>query len=91
VKGLKAAWAAEFGRPPPNGLWRELLLRMLAWRIQEKAFGGHDKATLRLLKSFGQKRAGDHRAQRLKASTVLVREFDGARHTVTIVPEGFVW
>ena len=91
VKGLKAAWAAEFGRPPPKGLWPELLLRMLAWRIQEKAFGGHDKATLRLLAGFGQKRAGDQRAQRLKAGTVLVREFGGNRHTVTIVPEGFVW
>jgi hypothetical protein len=91
VKGLKTAWAAEFGRPPPKGLWRELLLRMLAWRIQERAFGGHDKATLRLLAGFGQKRAGDRRVQRLKAGTVLVREFGGTRHTVTIVPEGFVW
>ena len=90
-KGLKAAWATEFGRPPPKGLWPELLLRMLAWRIQERAFGGHDKATLRHLKGFEQKRAGDQRAQRLKAGTVLVREFGGARHTVTIVPEGFVW
>ena len=91
LKGLKAAWAAEFGRPPPKGLWPELLLRMLAWRIQERAFGGHDKATLRLLASYGQKRPGDQRAYRLKAGTVLVREFGGARHTVTIVPAGFVW
>ena len=90
-KGLKTAWAAEFGRLPPKGLWPELLLRMLAWRIQETAIGGHDKATLRLLESFGQKRPGDQRAQRLKAGTVLVREFGGTRHTVTIVPEGFVW
>ena len=90
-KGLKAAWAAEFGRPPPKGLWPELLLRMLAWRIQERAIGGHDKATLRLLESFGQKRTGDQRAQRLKSGTVLVREFGGTRHTVTIVPEGFIW
>ena len=91
LKGLKTAWAAEFGRPPPKGLWPELMLRMLTWRIQEKAFGGHDKATLRLLKGFEQKRPGDQRAQRLKAGTVLVREFGGTRHTVTIVPEGFVW
>ena len=90
-KGLKAAWAAEFGRTPPKGLWPELLLRMLTWRLQEKAFGGHDNATLRLLAPYGQKRAGDQRAQRLKAGTVLVREFGGARHTVTIVPGGFVW
>ena len=91
TKGLKEAWTAEFGRPPPKGLWPELLLRMLTWRVQETAFGGHDKAILRLLAGFGQNRAGDRRAQRLKAGTVLVREFGGTRHTVTIVPEGFVW
>lgn len=91
VKGLRAAWAAEFRRDPPKGLWRDLLLRTLAWRLQEKAFGGHDKVTLRHLKAYGQKGAGDQRCQRLKAGTVLVREFGGARHTVTIVQEGFVW
>jgi hypothetical protein len=47
--GLRAAWAAEFRRDPPKGLWRDLLLRTLAWRLQEKAFGGYDKATLKLL------------------------------------------
>jgi hypothetical protein len=91
LRELKAAWTAEFRRDPPKGLWHDLLLRTLVWRIQEKAFGGHDKATQRLLEAYGQKRAGDQRCQRLKAGTVLVREFSGIRHTVTIVPEGFVW
>jgi hypothetical protein len=88
---LRAVWAGEFRRDPPKGLWRDLLLRSLAWRLQEKAFGGHDKATLKLLETCGQKRAGDGRCQRLKAGTVLIRDFGGTRHTVTIVPEGFVW
>ena len=88
---LRAAWRAEFRREPPKGLWRDLLLRTLAWRIQEKAFGGHDRATLKLLESYGQKRAGDQRCQRLKPGTALVREFGGSHHTVTIVPEGFLW
>ena len=91
LKDLRAAWAAEFRREPPRGLWRDLLLRTLAWRLQEKAFGGHDKATLRLLEAHGQKRAGDQRCQRLQAGMVVVREFGGMRHTVTIAPEGFVW
>jgi hypothetical protein len=51
---LRMAWAAEFRRDPPKGLWRDLLLRTLAWRLQEKAFGGHDKATLKLLEGTGQ-------------------------------------
>ncbi len=88
---LRAAWRAEFRREPPKSLWRDLLLRTLAWRIQEKAFGGHDKATLKILRSYDQKKAGDQRCQRLKPGTVLVREFGGTHHTVTIVPEGFLW
>src|SRR5277367_4306171 len=88
---LRLAWAAEFRRDPPTGLWRDLLLRSLAWRLQERAFGGHDKATLKLLEAQGQKRTGDERCRRLKTGTVLIRDFGGTRHTVTIVPEGFVW
>ena len=55
------------------------------------AFGGHDKATLKLLEAQGQKRAGDERCRRLKTGTVLIRDFGGSRHTVTIVPDGFIW
>jgi hypothetical protein len=88
---LRAAWGAEFRREPPTGLWRDLLLRTLAWRLQEKAFGGHDKATLKSLETSVPKRARDERCQRLKTGTVLIRDFAGVRHAVTITPQGFVW
>jgi hypothetical protein len=91
ISGLRAAWRVEFRCAPPKCLWRDLLLRTLAWRLQEKAVGGHDKATLQLLEAYGQKRAGDTRSQRLKPGTVLIRDFEGVRHTVTIMPAGFVW
>jgi hypothetical protein len=91
LKELKAAWRAEFRREPPKGLWRGLLLRTLAWRLQEKAFGGHDRATLKLLETYGRKRAGDQRCRGLKSGTVLIRDFGGVRHTVTLVPSGFLW
>jgi len=29
--------------------------------------------------------------RRLKAGTVLAREYNGERHTVTVVPDGFLW
>jgi hypothetical protein len=29
--------------------------------------------------------------RRLQTGTVLVREYDGERHTVTVVPDGFLW
>lgn len=91
IADLRAAWRAEFRRAPPKGLWRDLLVRTLAWRLQEKALGGHDKATAKLLASYGRKAPEERGYQRLKAGTVLIRDFEGARHTVTIVPEGFIW
>lgn len=88
---LRIAWAAAFRRDPPKGLWRDVLLRSLAWRLQERALGGHDKATLKILGAFGQKGTGDKQCRQLKTGTVLIRDFGGVRHTVTIMPEGFVW
>ena len=73
------------GKGLPKGT--ELQIRGL----QEKAFGGHDRATLKLLKELGQRKAGDQRCQRLKTGTVLIRDFEGVRHTVSIVPGGFIW
>jgi hypothetical protein len=64
TKALRLAWAAEFRRDPPKGLWRDLLPRTLGWRPQEKAFGGHDKRTLKFLEAYGQKKAGDQRCHR---------------------------
>jgi hypothetical protein len=91
LKDMKAAWSAEFRREVPKGMWRDLLLRTLAWRLQEKAFGGHDGATLKLLEEYGKNKPGDQRCQRLKTGTVLIRDFEGVRHTVTIMPGGFIW
>jgi hypothetical protein len=34
---------------------------------------------------------GKELKRHLKTGTVLVREYQGERHTVTIVPDGFVW
>src|SRR3569833_526126 len=91
IAELRAAWRAEFRQEPPKSLWRELLLRTLAWRLQEKAFGGHDKTTAKLLDEYGRGKEANQLHRQLKSGTVLVREFEGVRHTVTIVPDGYVW
>ena len=46
---LRARWRKMFGKDPPPALTKDLLGRMIAWRIQEKFYGGHDKATIKLL------------------------------------------
>jgi Protein of unknown function (DUF2924) len=89
---LRTAWAAEFRKSPPDGLSPDLLLRTLAWRLQEKAFGGHDAATLKLLKAFASQDADKVVLfRKLKPGTSVVREYQGVRHIVTITGSGFVW
>jgi hypothetical protein len=86
---LRRGWRAEFGRPPPTGLSRDLLGRMIAWRLQERAFGGLDRVSLAFLDRLARQ-SGSRRRQ-LKPGTVLVREYQGQRHTITVGREGFDW
>ena len=73
---------AAFGGDPELG-------RMIAYRLQERAFGGLDREGLRFL--HGLARHGGPPWRRLKPGTVLVRAYQGQRHTVTVVSDGFDW
>jgi hypothetical protein len=86
---LGRRWRAVFGRKPPAGLSRELRGRMIAMRIQEQAFGGLDRDSLAFLDGLAH-HAGPPR-RHLKPGTVLIREYQGQRHTVTVVRDGFDW
>jgi hypothetical protein len=92
IAGVRALWRATFKKEPPGALTRDLLVRQLAWHIQEKTFGGHDVATLRLLDAYGRQDTDKVVLfRRLKPGTSVVREYQGARHIVTISEAGFVW
>jgi len=91
-EGLRPRWSKLFGKTPPPALTKDLLGRMIAWRIQEKFYGGHDKATLRLLDGLARREVAKPATEpRLRPGTVLMREHGGVRHTVTVTPDGFVW
>jgi Protein of unknown function (DUF2924) len=89
LDALRRRWRVVFGRTPPAGLSKDLLGRMIAWRMQEQAFGGLDRESLRFLE--GLARHGGSPRRRLKPGTVLVRDYQGQRHTVTVAPDGFDW
>ena len=91
IEALRKRWRLMFGATPPKGLTKDVIARMIAYRIQSQAFGGLDRETVKLLDRLarGGKPGGLNR--RLKAGTVLVREYQGERHTVTVVPAGFLW
>jgi hypothetical protein len=78
-----------FGRTPPAALTKDLLGRMIAFHMQERAFGGLDRESLRLLDGFARHTGLPRR--HLKPGTVLVRDYQGERHTVTVTPDGFDW
>jgi len=84
LHGLRDEWRKRYGEPPKMRS-RELLARLLAWRIQADAFGGLDAATIRLLKSD---RVPPPRP-RLEAGERLLREWHGRRHEVDVLENGF--
>jgi hypothetical protein len=86
---LRRRWQVVFGRTPPVSLSKDLLGRMIAWRMQEQAFGSLDRESLRFLDSLA--RHGGSPRRQLKPGTLLVRDYQGQRHTVTVAPNGFDW
>jgi hypothetical protein len=89
---LRVEWARLHRHPPPRDLTRDLLLRGLAHRLQEAAFG-LSPAALRQLETSGApapagraRRAG---AGRLKPGTVLVRSWQGQTYTLVAREDGF--
>src|SRR5437763_944375 len=92
ITALRARWRLIFGGPPPLGLTKDIMRRMIAYRIQEQAFGGLGRETIKLLDRLARgEKTGTELNRRLKPGAVLVREYQGERHTVTVVPEGLLW
>jgi hypothetical protein len=89
LDALRRRWRGVFGRTPPAPLSKDLLGRMIAWRLQEQAFGGLNRESLTFLD--GLARHGGLPRRQLKPGTVLVRDYDGQRHTVTVAADGFNW
>jgi hypothetical protein len=88
---VRLLWRETFQRDVPKAFTRDLLVRTLCWHIQEKTFGGHSPAMLKLLAGYAKGRPQGDRLARLKPGTELIREYQGERHTVVITGEGFRW
>jgi DUF2924 family protein len=92
IAALHARWRLMFGGPPPGGLTKDIIRHMIAYRIQEESFGGLDREIIKLLDRLARgEKTGAELNRRLKPGTVLVREYQGERHTVTVALEGFLW
>ena len=91
---LRARWEEAYGRSPPKSLRRDLLLRALAYHLQEQAYGGLSKTACKQLTRLSVGRSSGSAQPkpappRLKPGTRLLREWGGVVHQVTVLEDGF--
>jgi hypothetical protein len=93
---LKQQWRALYGSEPPHRISRELLTRAVAYRIQERVYGGLKPSTRRLLLRLADE-AQSGRPLRPEpspaapAGTVLMREWHGVTHEVRVLDRGVLY
>lgn len=96
---LRELWTQEFSEPPPATLGRDILALAIAYGRQERRQGGLSKPIARELDwLFEQALRGDRTGKPTAVTaalprngTILVREWQGTTHHVTVVDEGFLW
>lgn len=92
---LRALWRAKFKSEPPKAFGPDLLRRSIAYRIQEQAYGGLDRSTARLLKQLMAQYTKTPGKlvlpRRIKPGAILVRQWKGKGHRVTVLENGFAY
>ena len=90
---LRSEWRRLYRSQPPR-LSRDLLIRAIAYRIQELRYGGLSKPTRRKLTALvnaphSEEEIVPEPAQKIRPGARLVREWNGRTHTVTVKEKGF--
>lgn len=90
---LKAEWKRLYRSLPPLGLSRDLLIRAIAFKLQERLHGGLSRAVKRRIESLA---AGIDTGSREKAPAIslragarLIRDWQGKSHQVLVLEGGF--
>jgi len=96
AKDLRALWPQWFDCPPPKRLRQDLLVRALAYRIQQREHGGLSTATQSRLRALSK--AAKTKSvidvvvtQRLTPGTHLIREWGNEMHQVTVEATNFLY
>jgi Protein of unknown function (DUF2924) len=96
---LRALWTQVLAEKPPPCLGRDVLALGIAHAMQERRYGGLTKAVSKELDRLLAQVLGDaacgtppRPASPLpRTGTVLVREWQGTTHQVTVLDDGFLW
>ena len=94
IAALRMIWSNRLGTEPPAIRSREVMVQLLAWRLQEKAFGGLEVASERKLReiAIALDRDGTYEPQQrrdLSFGVIVTREWKGVTHRVAATPNGF--
>jgi len=94
IKDLRDMWKERLGSEPPEIRSREVMARLLAWRVQAEASGGLDLPSERKLREIGDalKRTGIYEPKQrrdLSPGVVVTREWKGRVHRVAVTTGGF--
>jgi hypothetical protein len=87
-------WQEVFSKAAPKRIRKELMVRMLAYKIQEQAFGGLSSQVRRRLDQIAESLSRNPDAKianvvRAKPGTRLIRSWQGKTYTVTIEEQGY--
>jgi hypothetical protein len=89
---LLAVWQENFSHPPPPKLRKELMVPVLAYRIQEKEFGGLSHQARKKLQDLALSAStGKRRTGVVQNGTRLVRTWRGEVHEVSVSDSGYVY
>ena len=94
---LQAKWRRVLKQAPPPHVRKQLLVPLLAYKLQEQAYGGLKPEVKRRLRELAANFHRDSRktaAQRrdplrIKPGTRLIRQWEGQTHHVTVGEAGF--
>jgi hypothetical protein len=88
-------WRELYSKTAPAGIRREILIPFLAYRIQEKTYGGLKPSALaelrRIAKALERSRAPTDALvrSRIKAGTRVFRQWRGQTHEVFVTDRGY--
>jgi hypothetical protein len=88
---LKRRWRMLYRNEAPVRIGQALLLHAVAYRLQETALGGLKRSTRRLLERVAEDNVRLRPATetpRINPGTVLIREWHGVSHRLTVLKEG---
>ena len=91
---LSALWRQLFQTAPPNSLRSQLMVRILAYRIQEQAFRGLSPSARQRLRQLARAVEKDPGAEisaapAFKPGTRLIRQWQDQTHVVTVSEKGY--